>query len=112
MKTISLIFVWLVGLRDYALTRWMIDSEGPQAELNVVARLIAQHFGTTALLPYKLTLLIVFSAVVLTLHYRKRSTGQTISHVGLISHACLGVWWNVVLFTAPIVGGEQCIVLV
>lgn len=109
MKTISLAFIWLVGLRDYSLTRWLIDVEGPQAELNLVARYVAVNYGSSALLPYKLAMLMVFTVVVLALYRTDRRTGQCVNHVGLIAHALLGAWWNVVLFASPTIGVEEMV---
>lgn len=95
---LGLLFVWLVGLRDYALTRGMIDACGRESELNAIASWLVASFGSAALLPYKLALLVLFTAVVFWIMRRDLRTATRVLGVSVAVHAALAAWWNVVLF--------------
>lgn len=97
MTQLALIFVWLVGLRDYALTRWLIETTAPSDELNALARWIATTYGAGALLPYKLASLTLFTTLVCMIARRDRGAARSTSEVALVIHACLAIWWNHVL---------------
>jgi len=97
MTKLAMIFVWLVGLRDYALTRWLIETTSPSDELNTLARWIATTYGPAALLPYKLASLFAFTTLIIAINRRDRIAARSTSEVALVIHAGLAIWWNYVL---------------
>jgi len=93
---LGLSYIWLAGLHDYVQTRVLLASVGLHAELNPIARGLAQTFGCESLLLYKGLALLFFSAVVLVAARHRRELALQATGAAVFAHVLLIGWWQVV----------------
>lgn len=95
---LGLCFVWLIGLRDAAITATMIQAFGPRAEMNPIAILILAIGGVPAMLVYKLALLVAFTLIVSRLGRVSANLARIVLTGGVTISIALMLYWDWALF--------------
>jgi hypothetical protein len=96
-RVAALAFIWLVGILDLRLTTWLVSVEGPDAEMNLVARGLMDRFGIDALFPLKLVPLAFFSITVLVVSRYRPTLTTPLLGGGMFVSAALALWWDFAL---------------
>lgn len=101
---LGIAYVWCISVKDYQWSRWLIDTNGPEAELNRLARWLVEYAGSGALLYYKIALIGFFTVVaVLARHaYGRRRLANGLIATTAVIYTLLGVWWGLALWNAPV----------
>ncbi len=94
---LGLLFIWIVGIRDYLLSTRLLAAQGPEAELNFLARLLHVHVGGESLLYFKAAGLLVCTIAVLMTRRCDRSIADRLVAVGMLFSGALALWWDLAL---------------
>ncbi len=94
---LGLIFVWLVGIRDWVLSSLLIASAGTEAELNPFAHGLMRFWSADVLLSLKLAALLLLTlATLIALRKHERLAVRTVCFAVLVS-GLVEIWWDAVL---------------
>ncbi len=74
----------------------MLNRFGTDFELNVIARVLADHFGYEAVFAWKLFTLTVFTAAILGIRKHSRSMADAVGVAAWVVSLMLSIWLDIV----------------
>ncbi len=95
---VGVAFIWWTGIKDYHLSKWLIENDSPAAELNALARAATESLTVDSLLTLKAGALLFFTAVVLIARHRNRTVSRRLLQLGICVSTGLSAWWSIALW--------------